>query len=312
MDFTLTPIHAFNVTGKILIVGPAQSLPVQVTLISNESGTSQHEARADAKGNFELQGITSGDYTLVARIEPTNAKSKMFWGQRPLHVGNTNLRNADLRIGTGVQLNGRIRADDKASAEFAHMSVNLSPQGNSAVAALMPSVDNVSVRPDGTFTFNDIPEVTHLLDINSVPQGYFLKSSTTPDVLENGISIFNAQSAPTLELTLSPDAGQLTGSVLNESMPASNATVVLLPQGSRTGEWRYAKRANTDQSGRFSMKGSIPGDYRVLAFQAVERSSLSDPDFLERFQDRGESIHVREGDTLNIDLDAIPADESTL
>ena len=190
------------------------------------------------------------------------------------------------------------------------MSVNLSPQGNSAVAALMPSVDNVSVRPDGTFTFNDVPEGTHLLDINSVPQGYFLKSSTTPDVLENGISIFNAQSAPTLELTLSPDAGQLNGSVLNESTPASNATVVLLPQGSRTGEWRYAKRANTDQSGRFSMKGIIPGDYRVLAFQAVERSSLSDPDFLERFQDR-ESIHVREGEMVNVSLDAILADEST-
>ncbi len=311
MDFTLTPVHAFSVTGKILIVGPPQSFPVQITLISNESGTSQHETRADAKGNFELQSITPGDYTLVARIEPTNAKSKMFWGQRPLHVSNTNLRNADLRIGTGVQLNGRIRADERAGAEFVHMTANLSPQGNSAVAALMPSVDNVSVRPDGTFTFYDVPEGTHLLEINSLPQGYFLKSSTTPDVLENGISISNAQSAPTLELTLSPDAGQLNGSVLIESMPASNATVVLLPQGSRAGQWRYARRANTDQSGRFSMKGIIPGDYRVLAFQAVERGLLSDPDFLARFEDRGESVHVREGDTLNVSLDAVPAEEST-
>jgi len=311
MDFTLTPGHAVSVTGKILIVGPPQSLPVQVTLISNDAVTSQREAKADAKGNFEVQGVTAGDYTLVARIEPTNVKGKMFWGQRPLHVGNTNLRNADLRIGTGVQLNGRIRSDEKASAEFVHMTANLLPQGNSAVTALMPSVDSVSVRPDGTFTFNEVPEGTHLLDISPVPQGYFLKSSATPDVLESGISISNSQSAPTLELMLSSDVAQLTGSVLNDSMPASSASVVLLPQGTRSYQSRYARRAVTDQSGRFSMKSIIPGDYKILAFQAVERSSLSDPEFLERFKDRGESVHVREGDTLTISLDAIPAEEST-
>jgi len=311
MDFTLTPVHAVSVTGKILIVGPPQSSPVQVTLISNDAVTSQREAKADAKGNFELQGITAGDYTLVARIEPINAKSKMFWGQRLLHVGNTNLRNADLRIGTGVQLNGRIRSDEKASAEFAHMTANLMPQGNSAVTALMPSVDSVSVRHDGTFTFNEVPEGMHELDISPVPQGYFLKSSATPDVLESGISISNSQSAPMLELTLSPDAAQLTGSVLNDSMPASSASVVLLPQGNRSYQSRYARRAVTDQSGRFSMKSIIPGDYKILAFQAVERSSLSDPEFLQRFEDRGESVHIREGDTLSISLDAIPAEEST-
>jgi hypothetical protein len=311
MDFTLTPLHAVSVKGKILIVGKVPpSGQVQVSLISNDSATSQHETKPDAKGDFEFQGITSGDYTLVARIEPTNAKTKMFWGQRPLHVSNADLRNADLRIAAGLQLNGRIRADEKGSTEFAHMTADLLPQGNSAVAALMPSVDNVSVRPDGSFTFNDVPEGTHLLDINPLPQGYFLKSNATPDVLESGVTISNAQSPPTLELTLSPDAAQLTGSVLNDQMPASGASVVLIPQGGRSNQLRFGKRSVTDQSGRFSMKSIVPGDYKILAFQAVERSFLSDPEFLARFEDRGESIHIREGDTLNVSLDAIPADES--
>jgi len=311
MDFTLAPLHAVSVKGKVLVVGKVlPSSQVQVTLISNDSATSQHEAKADAKGDFEFQGITAGDYTLVARIEPTNAKSKMLWGQRPLHVGNANLRGADLRISGGVQLNGRIRADEKASAEFTHMTADLIPQGDSAVAALMPSVDNASVRSDGTFTFNDVPEGVHLLDINPLPQGYFLKSSTSPDVLESGVTISNAQSPPTLELTLSPDAAQLNGSVLNDQMPASGASVVLIPQGARTNQLRFGKRSVTDQSGRFSMRSIVPGDYKILAFQAVERSFLSDPEFLARFEDRAESIHIREGDTLNLSLDAIPAEES--
>lgn len=309
MDFTLTPVRAVTVSGKILIMGtvPASAV-VNVTLITE--GSAQHEAKADAKGNFELQGITSGDYTLVGRIEPTNTKSKMLWGQRQLHVGNTNLRNADLKISAGVQLNGRIRSDETASAEFPHMIVTLLPQGNPAVTGLMPSIDNVNVRPDGTFTLNDVPEGTHLLDVSPLPQGYFLKSNATPDVLETGISISNSQSAPALDLTLSPDAAQVTGSVLNEQMPASRASVVLIPQGIHSNQPRYSRRATTDQSGRFSIKSIVPGDYRILAFQAVERIMLSDPEFIQRFEDRGESIHVREGDTLNLSVDAIPAEES--
>lgn len=311
VDFTLTPVHAVTVTGRVLAVGPKpDAAPVQVFLISNQPGSFRRDATADAKGNFRLRGVTSGDYTLVGLIEPANSTSKPLWGQRTLQVGTTSIHNADLRIGTGVQLAGKIQINDSSTVDFTQLTATLSPQGNSSVTTLMPAVENVNLMPDGSFTFCNVPDGKYLIEINPLPQGYFLKSNSTADFIEDGISISNSLSPPTLDFTLSSDAPQVTGSVLMEDMPAAGAWVVLTPQGSRRNQTRFSKRAISDSSGRFSIKGIVPGDYKILAFQVVERNSLADPDFLERFEDRGESIHLREGDAPNLSLDAIPAEES--
>jgi hypothetical protein len=311
VDITLTAVHAVTVTGRVLSVGPKPgSTPVQVSLISSQPGSFRRDAVTDARGNFRLQGVTSGDYTLVGLVEPANSTGKALWGQRSLHVGTTSIHNADLRIGTGVQVSGRIQVNESATVDFTHLTAALSPQSNASVTTLMPSVDNVNLMADGSFTFNDVPEGKYLVEISPLPQGYFLKSNSTADFIEDGISISNSQSPPTLDLTLSPDAPQVTGSVLIDDMPAAGAWVVLTPQGNRRNQTRFSKRAITDSSGRFSIKGIVPGDYKILAFQVVERNSLSDPAFLERFDDRGETVHLREGDAPNLSMDAIPADES--
>ena len=66
----------------------------------------------------------------------------------------------------------------------------------------------------------------------------------------------------------------------------------------------------TDRSGHFSIKNIIPGEYRVLAFEGVDRNSLTDPDFLQQFADSGESVRFADGATLSVNLDATPADET--
>jgi Carboxypeptidase regulatory-like domain len=314
MDISFTPLHAVTVTGKIQILGASsaesgkQVTGVEVILISNDAD-SQREISADAKGAFKFETVPAGDYTLVARIEPASPKSKMLWGQRPLRVGDRDVSNADFHIGPGVQVNGRIHVDEKSNVDLTSINATLRAEGNSSVTALMPDVTGVTLRADGGFTFTDVPEGTHRLDFNPLPPGYFLKSSAAPDVLETGVTVSN--SAAAIDLTLSPNPAQLTGTVSNAHMPANGAAVVLVPQGSRKGLDRFSRRSITDQSGHFSMKSVIPGDYRILAFEGVDRTLLMDPDFLQRFEDQGESMHLQEGDSLNVSLDAIPADESS-
>lgn len=312
MDITLTAVRAVNITGKILLAGTsAPSAGASVTLISNEAGSSQREVTTDAKGNFEFLGVPSGDYVLVARVEPQTAKSKMLWGQRPLHVRDSNLRNANCVIGAGVQVNGRIHVDDKASIDLTQLTTTLRPEDNSSVAALKPVVDSVFVKSDGTFTFVNVPEGTHVLEFDRLPPGYYLKSTGAVDVLESGVTIAHNQSPPLIDLMLSANAAQLTGTVSNEQMPAPGALVLLVPKGVRSNQFRFYRESVTDRSGRFSIKSIIPGDYRVLAFEGVERSSLTDPDFLQQFADRGEAVHLQEGATQSVSLDATPADEAS-
>lgn len=312
MDITLTPVHALTVEGKVLLAGTSTpAANAQLTLISDAAVTFQREVTADAKGAFQLRGVPSGDYTLVARIEAINQHDKMFWGQRPLHVNEDNLRGADLRIWWGAEVNGRIHIDEKANIDLTHINATLWPQGNSAVTALMPSVTGVTLRADGSFEFNDVPEGIHRLEFTPLPPGYFLKSSGAADALETGLTISNGQPPPPVDLTLSPNAAQVTGTVAGDQMPAAGAFVVLVPQGARKGLEGFSKRATADQAGRFTMKGVTPGDYKILAFETADRILLSDPEFVQRFEDRGETLHLGEGDAVTVSLDAIPADEAS-
>jgi len=71
------------------------------------------------------------------------------------------------------------------------------------------------------------------------------------------------------------------------------------------------RRSMTDQSGRFFMKSVIPGDYKVFAFEDLERGASLNPDFLQPFEDRAQIVHLQEGADLNLRLQAIPASETS-
>jgi uncharacterized surface anchored protein len=311
VDITLTPVQAVTVRGTVTIDGASKAYPgASVTLINNDAGTSQREAAADAKGNFDIRGVPAGDYVLVARVDSAQPQEKGFWGQHPLHVADKNLR-VSVAVGPGVQVSGRLRVDDKSSVEFNGISASLQPEGNASVNALMPDVNSVMLKADGSFTFADVPEGSYTLEFFSLPAGYYLKSGAPADILDAGVTVAHNQAPPLIEVTMSANSAKISGTVSNDSNPASGAFVILVPEGTRSAQYRFYKRSVADQSGRFSIANIVPGDYKAIALLNPERSSLYDPDFLEQFVDRGETVHLQEGSTATVNLDAIPADETT-
>jgi len=58
----------------------------------------------------------------------------------------------------------------------------------------------------------------------------------------------------------------------------------------------------TDQNGVFEIRGLSPGLYRLYAWSVLEEAALRDPDFLRRFEGRGNEINIRESDTVLKDL----------
>ena len=312
IDITLTPVHTVAVDGKVILSSSHDTVAgADVTLVNADGSSSERHASADAKGAFVLKNVAPGEYVLIARVEPANAKSKMLFGFKSIRVEEKNLAGIDLPIGDGVQVSGHIHLDDKTNADLGKITAALEPEGLSSVTALSPEVTSVQVRPDGSFTFADVPEGAYALDLSPLPPGTYLKSAGAVDVMESGVQVAQGQSPAPLDLTISSSAAQLTGVVLNEQMPAPDTRVVLLPTGNRRGQPRFFKRAITDQSGRFTMKGVIPGEYRVLAIESLDRSLMSDPDFLEQFEDRGETVRLQEGGTQDVRLAAIPTADAT-
>jgi hypothetical protein len=48
----------------------------------------------------------------------------------------------------------------------------------------------------------------------------------------------------------------------------------------------------TDGSGRFTISGIAPGDYRAYAWKTMERFQYFDSEFVREFIDKGTSIHI--------------------
>ncbi len=60
--------------------------------------------------------------------------------------------------------------------------------------------------------------------------------------------------------------------------------------------------ANADRSGRFSLQSVPPGSYLILAFETMDRDSLTDPDAMRGYADAGQTVHVDKGSSLDLQL----------
>jgi hypothetical protein len=317
IDLTLPTAHPVDVAGRVLNAG--NSIPAanaEVTMVEADGGSSStRQSETDVKGNFALHDVLPGNYVIMAQVEQSTKKNKMLFGAKPLQVAKVNLSKIEVIIGPGADVSGRIhvedKSDDKAKVDLSHISVELQPDGSSSVTALMPGVENASVNTDGSFSFADVPEGTYWLDFSSLPPGFYLKATGALDVLETGITISRGQALAPLDFTLSSNVARLEGDVSTTDQPAAGASVVLVPDGARNAQTRYYRQSMSDQSGRFSLRNIIPGDYKIFAFEDLERGAYLNPDFLLPFEDRAQTVHLQEDGYLSVRLEAIPASETS-
>ena len=67
------------------------------------------------------------------------------------------------------------------------------------------------------------------------------------------------------------------------------------------------KAAGTDQYGRFSLRGVMPGAYLIYAWESLDEVAYRDPNFLKMYADAGKSVRVSESSNVTVDLKVIPA-----
>jgi hypothetical protein len=128
-------------------------------------------------------------------------------------------------------------------------------------------------------------------------QNYYVKSIRLGqmDVLNDGLHVDRVPEG-SFEIILGANGGVLEGSVtqLGRS-PVANATVVLIPDGLSRSRPDLYKVVRSDWSGRYSIRGITPGDYRLFAFERIEEGIWFDPDFLRANRARGVGVRIVEG-----------------
>ena len=309
IDVDLRQAHAVMVRGRVMVDGPLKSLRgVYVSLaprVATEGGIPFSNYGAPVQkdsGDFEIRGVPPGSYDLSAMW---NDGKRQLYGRVPVEVDNANLEGVTLVLDNPNTLVGRFRVEGSDQFDFTRLGLWLLPIGSTMVGG------SPQVKADGTFVVENVYDGSYRLRISGFPEQYYVKSARVggSDVLESGLTISRSQPPAHLEIALSSDGGRVDGSVLQEQQPVSGALVVLAPDPPhREREEMYSVKA-TDALGHFSLLGLPPGDFKLFAWETVQGTNYTDPDFFKAFEDRGTPVHIGEGQQQTVQLEVITSEE---
>ena len=86
----------------------------------------------------------------------------------------------------------------------------------------------------------------------------------------------------------------------SEGQPAAGAQVQVWAAGEDA-----AKVVATDDKGGFQLGGLAPGDYRIVAWEAIDDDLLHDPPFRARFESQVTAVTLSERARQNVEVKLI-------
>jgi Carboxypeptidase regulatory-like domain len=168
------------------------------------------------------------------------------------------------------------------------------------------------VGADGSFEWKNVLPGNYSVQISeaSTMPDSFLKSVTAGghDGLESGFSINGGTVA--LDLLASGNGAVAEGVVTGAKDEAvADVMVVAVPGVRFRNHPALYRKAVTDQSGRFRLRGLPPGDYTLYAFESLEGDEFYNPEFLKLYEGQGKTLRLSEGERKSLQIKAIPGED---
>ncbi len=91
--------------------------------------------------------------------------------------------------------------------------------------------------------------------------------------------------------------------------PVANAVIVAVPDARFRSHPERFRKAVTDQSGRFILRGMPPGDYTLIAWESIDGEAYFNPEFLKSYEGQGKALSLSEGERKSVQIRAIAATE---
>jgi hypothetical protein len=328
MDIGIRTASTFKVSGQVssLIPPPPSQLGTPavnsavLVLLSPDANVPDDTKQVGTvplvptSGKFEVPNILPGTYDLFARVPDPAAQAAggvpQAWGRARIEVRDTDVNNVSIMITPSVEVTGSVTAAGGRMPPS--LRIQLMP--DEASAAKTPAYQQVSSRSapvtaGGAFSVPAVPEGRFRVgSVAGLPQDMYLA-----DVREGAQSVFdagfdvNTKTSP-LEIVLGTGAGTVSGIVQDGPTKAvSGATVVLVPETRRRSNRALYVVGGSDASGRFTLRGVAPGDYKIFAWESILGFAYVNAAFMAKHEERGKAVHVGHGGTVSAELTIIPA-----
>ena len=327
IDIVLPEQQVYRVRGKV--VDASTGLPprtVSISLIPRDPAYSGLSSNIppnynSTTGTFDMRNVPPGAYWLRAQASESTATavitpnavgrtlsealsmatSSRTAVQRTLDVG-ADIEGVLLELGPGISIPGTLRV------EGAPLPTTPSPR----VVLRTASVNGIAsptlpLNADGTFTLTNVMPGEYRATVLGMPVDYFVKEARIEqtDVL-NDLWVTTGPVRGTLNIVVSSGAGQIDGTVIDSRLQGVPALQTILIPDQNRDRIDLIKTAVTDQSGKFTLRGVAPGNYKIFAWEAIEPNAYFDPQILRQYEDQGKPVLVTEGGKILADVKMIP------
>lgn len=313
-NFSLAPSPSLTIRGSVTNLPPGSTASIMLqskdfNLVLN--GTEMHK-----DGAFEIRDVSPGAYTLLATVE--NAPVPMT-ARQSLQLSES-VEGIHLAPQAGGTIQGRLRMETNASARPDPSQIFLllhSSDGDgdtdSYGSITMSNFSNIAhLNSDGSFSWMNVPAGSYSVQIAeaSAMPDWFLKSVTAAghDATDSGFNV--STGIATIAIVASGNGGVAEGIATNQKdEPVADTVIVAVPDARFRSRLDRYRKAVTDQSGHFALRGLPPGDYTLFAWESVDGEAYSNAEFLKSFEGQGKSLHIGESQQVTVQLRTIPSSE---
>ena len=301
VDIHLTPHVSRSISG--IVTGLPEGKPdvprafVNLYRASSPNSFTQLESAAVGEdGKFSFANIAPGHYSISAVGNGAPLRSAVI----ELPGENDSFSNLTIALAYGETLRGKLRIEGRgpAAMDVRKMAIRLEPNpGESRIDA------------DGKFQINSVFPGKFILQLTGLPENAFVKTVRIGNVEwhTGRIDLPDGVKGAQMDVLVSPNAGQLEGTVANEEGQATSdkpfVWVVL------AGEDDDLNVKQVDSGTKFRFTGLHPGKYRLVVvdprhFREGDRAAL------ESLLAKAPEIEIHEGDRISQDLKATVPEDS--